>query len=111
MFYTGYQTNSPTEFEIGHATSADGITWTKDTNNPIVTSVGGGATADDFDQFIVAEPGAVVVNGTLHVYFTAQGYLTTVDSVTVNDQVMTIGLITSTDGSSFTAPQRVVNPN
>lgn len=111
MFYTGYKTNTPTEFEIGHATSPDGITWTKSGSNPILTSVGGGAVPDDFDQFIVAEPGAIVFNNTLHVYFTAQGYITTADSTTVNDQLMTIGLVTSIDGSTFSVPQRVLDPN
>lgn len=112
MFYTGYKTNSATEFEIGHATSSDGITWTKDPANPLVTSTGGAPVADDFDQFIVAEPGAVVFNGKIYVYFTAQGYITTADDgITINDQLMTIGLITSTDGTTFTAPQRVLDPD
>lgn len=112
MFYTGYQVNTPTDFKIGHATSSDGITWTKNSSNPIVASVGGTAVADDFDQFITAEPGAVVFNNKLYVYFAAQGFITTADGgVVVNDQLLTIGLVTSSDGETFSSPQRVLDPN
>lgn len=111
MFYTGYRNNSAVDFEIGYATSSDGITWTKSASNPILTSAGGSAVPDDFDQFIVAEPGAVVFNNQIYLYFTAQGYITTADSTTVNDQLMTIGLVTSSDGQNFSSPQRVLDPN
>ena len=111
MFYTGYQTNTATEFAIGHATSSDGINWTKSGANPLVTSIGGVATADDFDQFITAEPGAVVFNGQIYVYFTGQGYITTSGGTTINDQLMTIELIKSSNGSTFSSPERVFDPD
>lgn len=111
MFYTGYQTNTATDFKIGYATSPDGITWTKSGSNPILDSVGGAAVPDDFDQFVVAEPGAIVFNNQIYLYFTAQGYITTSGGVTINDQLMTIGLITSSDGTTWSAPQRVYDPD
>ena len=110
MFYTGYQTNVSTDFKIGHATSLDGVNWTKE-NEPVLAPSGGPAVADDFDQFVTAEPGAVVFENKLFVYFTAQGYITTSGDVSVNDQLMTIGLMTSEDGESFSSPTRVYDPD
>ena len=110
MFYTGYQSNVATDFKIGHATSLDGINWTK-ANQPLIAPSGGTAIADDFDQFITSEPGAMVFQNKLFVYFTAQGYITKSGDVTVNDQLMTIGLITSEDGETFSSPTRVYDPD
>ncbi len=107
MFYTGYETvyTDSQNFKIGHATSTDGITWTRKASY-IAAPVGGTAVADDFDQFIIAEPGAVVFNDKLHVYFTAQGYHTS-----VSDQAMSIGLITSSDGTNWSSPQMALFPD
>ena len=43
MWYGG---NNETEFAIGYATSADGITWTKYANNPVLTKGPSGAWDD-----------------------------------------------------------------
>lgn len=39
MYYTGYNGST---FGIGRATSSDGITWTKDASNPVITPSGTG---------------------------------------------------------------------
>jgi hypothetical protein len=55
---------------IGHATSDDGIHWTKDPNNPVLRPTG---KPSDFNGFQVAEPGAVVRGDEILVYFAAVG--------------------------------------
>lgn len=37
MWYTGYS-STDTVFQIGYATSSDGIIWTKDSNNPVLSA-------------------------------------------------------------------------
>jgi predicted GH43/DUF377 family glycosyl hydrolase len=50
MFY--FYNDASDKYQIGHATSADGITWTKDTaNNPILTKSGSG-----WDDYNVCVP-------------------------------------------------------
>jgi predicted GH43/DUF377 family glycosyl hydrolase len=47
MWYTGHRGDDfSANFQIGHATSPDGVTWTKDTNNPVL-SMGPSGTWDD----------------------------------------------------------------
>mgnify|MGYP001343491810 CR=1 FL=1 len=36
LWYSGSSTLTPTSYSIGHATSADGLTWTKDPANPLL---------------------------------------------------------------------------
>jgi hypothetical protein len=79
LFYTGYPIafDDPFAYRIGHATSSDGITWERETpeNTPLLnpsdpTNLTPQIT---FDQWIVAEPGAVVFNDKIHLYFAATG--------------------------------------
>ena len=37
LWYTGYAVDRPPTMSLGHATSRDGIHWTRDTGNPIFT--------------------------------------------------------------------------
>lgn len=109
MFYTGYpgDLHDSRSYRIGHATSPDGIAWTRDPAflgapsdpaNPVPTM--------DFRQWVVAEPGAVVVGDRLHLYFSAIGADAGTGSV-----MQTIGLVTTTDGVNWTAPMMVLRPD
>jgi hypothetical protein len=110
LFYTAYATlgqhTDSTAFRIGRATSDDGINWVRGTTGPLVAPVGppGVATPYSFNQWVVAEPGAVVVGDQIQLYFAAQG----IDPV--RGGLFTIGMIRSSDGSTWSAPQRVLTP-
>ncbi len=111
LFYTGYSNiNSHTDssmYRIGHATSTDGITWTHPTS-PLLSPIGPSTppyTPYAFNQFIVAEPAAVVVGSKIHLYFAASG----IDS-TLLAPLFSIGVITSTDGTTWSSPQQVLRP-
>jgi sucrose-6-phosphate hydrolase SacC (GH32 family) len=97
MYLTCYPPgNIASDFVIAHATSSDGITWNMDAT-PIIESDGSNSIYGD----LVGEPGAVVYNDSIHLFFTAAG--------TVNAQaVQCIGLMKSADGTNFTAPEIAV---
>ncbi len=46
MWYTGYS-STDTVFQIGYATSPDGITWTKHSSNPVLNAGASGTWDDD----------------------------------------------------------------
>jgi len=106
LFWTGYADEvgrpgySVYEFRIGHATSLDGVTWTKDATFIVGPT---GASTDppnlDFDQYVVGEPGPVVFNGKIYLYFTAIGA-----DLSLNNTSQTIGVTTSSDGSTWSTP-------
>jgi hypothetical protein len=106
MFWTGYPDQWPNldalNFKIGHATSTDGIAWTKDAN-PLLAPSG---TMGDFDEFIVGEPGPVVFNNMLYLYFTAVG----VDAGLANS-LQVVGVITSADGVNWSTPALAFKPD
>lgn len=106
MFWTGYPDAWPNlngmNFKIGHATSSDGVAWTKDAAFLLEPSGGSG----DFDQYIVGEPGPVVFNNTLYLYFTAVG----VDAG-LAASLQTIGVITSADGVAWSPPALAFKPD
>jgi predicted GH43/DUF377 family glycosyl hydrolase len=60
---------------VGHATSPDGITWTKDPANPVLTA----GTPGTWDGSSVAAPYLATVGGELRMYYS--GYNTTSTSV------------------------------
>lgn len=70
MYYTGVQKGLAGPMAIGHATSEDGIAWTKDPNNPVLRATG---KPSDFNGYQVAEPGAVVRGEQIFVYFSGVG--------------------------------------
>jgi predicted GH43/DUF377 family glycosyl hydrolase len=97
MYLTCYPPgNNPAEFVIAHATSTDGINWNMDAT-PIIESDGSNSIYGD----LVGEPGAMVYNDSIYLFFTAAG--------TLNSQaVQCIGLMKSADGTNFTSPQIAV---
>ncbi len=97
MYLTCYPPgNVASEFVIAHASSLDGINWNMDAT-PILTS-DGNAT---FYGELVGEPGAIVYQDSICVFFTAAGLVN-------GNFVQTIGLMKSSDGTTFGAPQPTV---
>jgi hypothetical protein len=84
-------------YEIGRATSPDGISWTLDAAPVLVPE-----TADTTSSYAcsVAQPAVVLENGVWHL-FVGMGGAKASSSATVN-QATGIGHFTSTDGISFT---------
>lgn len=113
LFYTGYRypigdpMHAATDFRIGHATSNDGVTFTRIGTTPVVApSASDADQTNDWYAFVVGEPAPVVVNGTLYVYFTALGADTE-----VNASLQVIGVVSTTDGVTWTAPQLALKPD
>jgi len=92
LFWTGYPDAWPNldafNFRIGHATSADGISWTKDAS-PLL---GPSGVSGNFDEFIL--------------YFTAVG----VDAGLAAG-LQTVGVMTSADGVVWSAPALAFKPD
>ena len=86
MYNTVYFQNDPFQFKISHATSPNGINWTMD-NFPVIVP---DSTVDWMSE-IIGEPGALVKDDTLYLFYT--GISNTGD--------VSIGLVRSLDGSSF----------
>ena len=107
MFWTGYtdETDIGT-WKIGHAVSSDGINFTKDVSHLVEPSDPGGAPNLDFDQYLVAEPAPVVFNNQIYLYFAAAGA-----NIGVGTVLHVVGLITSSDGLVWSAPQSVLEPD
>lgn len=109
MFYTGYQGSfsESKKYKVLHATSVDGITWTKDTqfllepSNPTKL-----LPTLEYDQWVTAEPGAVVYKDSIYLYFAAIG-----GNQKANAVMSTIGLMTSSDGVSWSKPEQVLVPD
>jgi len=102
MYYTGFKTGDPVaRFNIGHATSKDGLKWEKDPKNPVLRN------HDDFATwglYYVAEPGVVynpkdklfyLYYGTARANFAYKGRNSDLESTSA------IVLATSKDGSNF----------
>ena len=87
---------------IGHALSDDGIHWALDPQGIKVIAATG--KVEDWNGFLVSEPGAVVFNDRIYLYFGALGARPGAKP----PQIMTIGLATSTDGTHFDTPRRVL---
>ncbi len=101
MFFTGvYARPDPAPMAMGHAISDDGIHWRID--RPVLIAATG--RAGDWNGYLVAEPGAVVVGDKLLVYFSAVGGRASGSP----PQMQTIGVVGSTDGVSFSAPEQVL---
>lgn len=96
MYTTSYPQNVADQFVVAHAVSADGINWTMDAA-PMIISDGGA----NWMGSIVGEPGAVVKDDTIYVFFTAAG---------LNGSAVeqTIGLVRSIDGSTIIDTTRAV---
>ena len=98
LYFSGiYPAGHIPMMEIGHATSADGIHWTKDPA-PVISASG---NVSDWNGFLVGEPGAIVYKDRVYVYFTAMGSRVGGSP----PQLESIGLAMSSDGSHFGAPR------
>lgn len=109
MFYTGYASThtDPNSYKIGHAISADGITWTKDASYIIAPNDPTNNTPNlTFNQWISAEPAAVVFNNKIYLYFSAVGA-----NAGVGTTLQVVGLTTSSDGTTWSTPQSVLEPD
>ena len=87
MWYNAF--NSSQKYKVGHAVSPDGLTWTKDANNPVFE----GGTTGSWDQDYVLCGDIILLNDTLHMWYT--GYKGSMDN-------SGIGHATSVDGVSWT---------
>ena len=103
LFYTTYPgSNDAFSYTIGHAMSDDGITFAVETTSLL----GPTGASTDWNGLIVAEPAPVLVDGELYLYFTAVG----LDS-TESTSLQVIGLVRSSDGVTFSSPERVLTPD
>ncbi|MBL4709221.1 MAG: hypothetical protein JKY48_12365 [Flavobacteriales bacterium] len=93
MYNTVYLQNIPFQFKISHATSLNGINWTMDSTQILEPD-----SSVNWMSEIVAEPGALVKNDTLYLFYTA---ISNVGNVS-------IGLVRSIDGNSFFDTSQVV---
>jgi predicted GH43/DUF377 family glycosyl hydrolase len=103
LYYTGVQKGLSGPLAIGHATSEDGIHWTRD-DGPVLRPSG---QPDDFDGIHVAEPGAVVLGDEVYLYFAAVGRRPGGDPPARR----VIALAKSSDGSRFGTPKVVLEPS
>lgn len=101
MYYTGvYEEGQVPWMAIGHAVSADGIKWQD--KGTILEATG---DVEDWNGFLVAEPGAVVYRGRIYLYFTAIA----TRPGGKPPQLQTIGLASSEDGYEFDTPRLVLS--
>jgi hypothetical protein len=103
MYYTGiFPAGTVPPMAIGHATSPDGVVWTPDPARNAVLSATG--KASDWNGYLVGEPGALVKDGRIWLYFTAIGARPGGNP----PQLQVIGLATTADGSDFGPPRKVL---
>jgi len=121
LFYTGYKYDPDTAkvkgfgigvnfTQVGHAVSDDGITFVRDSVPLVSPSHAKPADSDFYSKLwfcdAVGEPGPVVYNGQLYLYFTALG-----GDATLNNSLQTIGFIKTSDGKSWSAPESTLKPD
>jgi len=104
MFYSGV-VKRPTKqhLSIGHAISNDGVKWKRVSTKALLEPTG--KPTRDWNGYHVAEPGAVVFNNKIYLYFHASGRR---ESGPGPGNQSVIGLVTSSDGINFTKMERVL---
>ncbi len=103
MYYSGGSQYAPVvSYKIGHAVSSDGVTWSKDANNPILDK---DSIPNPAAVLHVAEPGAVVIKNKIYLYYTVTSSRAVPNEPSAK---MEIYLSTSDDGSSFSLPTKVL---
>jgi hypothetical protein len=101
MYFSGiYPDAKPTLMAIGHAVSPDGKSW-KVSRDPVLSESG---NLQDWNGFMVGEPGAIVRGDEIFVYFSAVG--ARASGVPPQDQ--SIGLAVTKDGEHFGPQLRVL---
>lgn len=112
LFYTTYafEIDDPrhavSDFRIGHATSCDGVAWQREPDPVVAPSGEDSDPFNDWYAFIVGEPGPVVYQGELYLYFTAVGV-----SVAQGTSLQVIGVATTADGTNWAPPQIALAPD
>jgi len=86
MIYTGR--NAAGNYQAGYAYSADGFSWTKGVNNPVIP-IGAGGTWDDVSSAMVSNP--VLYDGTYYMLYGGE------DGARTPQGHWQIGLVTFTD--------------
>ncbi len=104
MYFTGiYGRPNPAPMAIGHAQSPDGINWTVSTS-PVIAATG---KMTDWNGYLVGEPGAIVHDDRIYVYFSAAG-------ARPGGQppiLQTIGVAKTSDGTTFGPPVKALEQN
>lgn len=104
MFYSGVVRGLlKQELAIGHAVSDDGINWIKVSDKPLLAPTG--RPNKDWNGYHVAEPGAVVFNNKLYLYFHASG-LREGGKKPANQS--SIGVAISEDGFNFSKMRKIL---
>jgi len=67
MWYSGVDAND--DNQIGHATSSDGITWVKDSTNPVLSFINAGL----WDNQEIIHPSVIWENGTFKMWYNGYG--------------------------------------
>ena len=88
LFFVGDDEADGPPSGIGHATSSDGVTWTIDPNNPVLTPGAEG----EWDEGAVAGPAVIYDNAEFHMWY--GGW--------IDEWQSRPGYATSPDGSSWT---------
>jgi hypothetical protein len=113
LFYTSYPfmvgdpRHSALDYRVGHAVSTDGVTFTRVGTAPTVVPSGDDADAsNDWYMYLTGEPGPVVFNGELYLYFTTVGI-----DYGLWASLQVIGLVRSADGVTFSPPELALKPD
>jgi hypothetical protein len=97
LYFTGVMADtSGPPMSVGHAQSDDGLNWTV-TPDPVIKATG---NPNDWNGYLVGEPGAIVRGNEVFVYFSAVGARQSGKP----PQRQTIGLARSPDGVNFSPP-------
>ena len=73
---------------IGHATSPDGITWSRDVNNPVLEV----RDAGEWDDYFISDPFVVKADTIFHMWYGGES----------GNQILRTGHATSPDGINWT---------
>ena len=68
MYYHGHGSTNSRYWAIGHATSPDGITWTKDSNNPILEL----GTSGDWDGYWISDAFVLKSDNIFHMWYSGR---------------------------------------
>ena len=93
MFYAGAKSTSAANYKIGLATSVNGINWTKEATNPVLTIGAGG----DFDDLYIRPSCPILIYGTWYMWYWA----------TKTGPTYALGLATSPDLITWTKQGKV----